>query len=52
MTEKMLFIEITDLCVDDIKYIQMLMDNWDNYYKPENYLLPGTKLVDIKAIQD
>ena len=52
MTEELLFIEITGLCEADIKYTQMLVDNWDNYYKPENYLLPNTKLVDIKATQD
>ena len=47
MTEKLLFIEITGLCVDDIKYTQMLVDNWDNYYMPENYLLPNTKIVEL-----
>lgn len=40
-----LFIKITDPSPEDIKYTKMLLVNWNNYYKPENYLLPNTEII-------
>jgi len=39
------YIKITDPSPGDVKYIRMLITNWKNYYKPENYLLPNAKII-------
>ena len=40
-----IFIKITDPSPSDCRYTRMLIDNWKNYYKPENYLLPNTEII-------
>lgn len=40
-----IFIKMSDATKQDIEYIDMLLNNWNNYYKPENYLLPNTEIV-------
>jgi len=42
---ELMFFKITEPSPNDIKYILMLVANWNNYYKPENYLLPNTIVV-------
>lgn len=44
--KKFIFIKISNPTTADIEYTQMLIENWDNYYKPENYLLPNTEIID------
>ena len=39
-------IKITNPSQSDIEYIQTLIHNWNNYYKPENYILPNCEILD------
>ena len=48
MKDKKIFIQIDGPTTSDIKYTIMLISIWDNLYKPENYLLPNSKITDIK----
>ncbi len=47
----MFFIRMTDPTKKDILYIHMLLDNWGNYYQPENYLLPNTQIIDPNSVR-
>ena len=43
---KLIYIKLTDPSKEDIEYTKMLLNNWNNYYKPENYLLPNTEIIE------
>lgn len=45
MSKEILFIKVIDPAPGDVKYIQQLLANWYNYYKPENYLLTNSELI-------
>ena len=47
LMEPIVFIKVTDPLPEDCEYIGMLLKNWNNYYKPENYLLTNTQIVDV-----
>lgn len=47
LIEPIVFIKVIDPSPEDNEYIKMLLKNWNNYYKPENYLLPNTKIITL-----
>ncbi len=47
MSKDIIFIKISDPSIEDVKYTSQLVDNWHNYYMPEQYLLDNMKLINI-----
>lgn len=45
LMEPIVFIKVIDPSPNDCEYIRMLLKNWNNYYKPENYLLSNTTII-------
>ena len=47
MKHNLIFIKVTNPSLEEMKYARILIENWHNYYKPENYLLPNMELVQL-----